>query len=51
VIRECLLKLSQKQSLLESEAYGATLEIFEGKATPAQIASYVSFLSYKITFK
>jgi anthranilate phosphoribosyltransferase len=47
MIRECLVKLSQKQSLLESEAYGATLEIFEGKATPAQIASYLSFLSYK----
>jgi len=47
MIRECLVKLSQKQPLLESEAYGAMLEIFEGKATPAQISSYISFLSYK----
>ncbi len=47
MIRECLVKLSQKQPLLESEAYGTTIEILEGKATPAQIASYISFLSFK----
>jgi anthranilate phosphoribosyltransferase len=47
MIRECLVKLSQKQSLTEANAYGATLEILEGHATPAQIAGYLSFLSYK----
>ena len=47
MIRECLVKLSQKQSLQENEAYLCMLEIFEGKATPVQVASYLSFLSYK----
>jgi len=47
MIRETLVKLSQKQSLSEQEAYDCTLEIFEGKATPAQMASYLTFLSYK----
>ena len=47
MIRECLVKLSQKQSLQENEAYLCMLEILEGHATPVQIASYLSFLSYK----
>ncbi len=47
MIREALIKLSQKNSLLEKETHECMLEILEGKATPAQIASYLSFLSYK----
>jgi anthranilate phosphoribosyltransferase len=47
MIRECLVKLSQKQSLSEAEAHECTLEMLEGKATPAQVASYLSFLNYK----
>ncbi len=47
MIRECLVKLSQKQSLTEAEAYATTLEILGGHATAAQIGSYLSFLNYK----
>jgi len=47
MIRECLVKLSQKQSLLEAEAHDCMTEILEGKATPAQTASYLSFLAVK----
>jgi anthranilate phosphoribosyltransferase len=47
MIRECLVKLSQKQSLTEKETHECMLEILEGKATPVQIASYLSFLNYK----
>lgn len=47
MIRECLVKLSQKQSLSESETHDTMLEILEGKATQAQIASYLSFLTFK----
>src|ERR1039457_2736139 len=47
MIRESIVKLSQKQSLLEKESYECVLEILEGKATPAQIGSYLSFLSAK----
>jgi anthranilate phosphoribosyltransferase len=47
MIRECLVKLSLKQSLSEKEAYDCMLEILEGHATPVQIAGYLSFLNYK----
>lgn len=47
MIRESLIKLSQKHSLTEKETYECMLEILEAKATPAQIASYLSFLSYR----
>ncbi len=47
MIRESLVKLSKKQSLTEEETHECMLEILEGEATPAQIASYLSFLSYK----
>lgn len=47
MIREMLVKLSQKQSLTQQEAYDCALEIFEGKAVPTQVASYLTFLSYK----
>ncbi len=47
MIRECLAKLAQKQSLSEAEASDCMLEILEGKATPAQVASYLTFLNYK----
>jgi anthranilate phosphoribosyltransferase len=45
MIRECLVKLSQKQSLTEAEAYECMLEILEGKAVPTQIAAYLAFLN------
>lgn len=45
MIRDSIIKLSQRQSLSEGEAHEAMLEIFEGKATPAQIGSYLSFLA------
>ena len=47
MIRESLVKLSQKQSLTEKETYDCMLEILEGHATPAQVAGYLSFLNYK----
>ncbi len=47
MIRESLVKLSQKQTLSEKETYDCMLEILEGHATPAQVAGYLSFLSYK----
>ena len=47
MIRECLVKLSQKEPLTEAEAWDSTLEIFEGKASPAQVGAYLTFLSAK----
>ncbi|HVZ80390.1 MAG TPA: anthranilate phosphoribosyltransferase [bacterium] len=47
MIRDSLVKLSQKRDLSEQEAYEAVLEILEGKTTPAQIGSYLSMLAYK----
>ena len=47
MIRECLVKLSQKQSLLEKEAYDSMIEILEGKAVPTQVAAYLTFLNVK----
>src|SRR5579859_7621235 len=47
MIRECLVKLSQKQSLSEKEAYDCMLEILEGKAVPTQVAPYLAFLNSK----
>lgn len=47
MIRESLLKLSQKESLTEAEAHECMLEILEGKALPTQVASYLTFLNYK----
>ena len=47
MIRECLAKLSLRQSLSEGEAYDCMVEILEGKATAGQVASYLTFLSYK----
>lgn len=44
MIRENIVKLSQRQALTEAEAHGAMLEILEGKASPAQIAAYLAFL-------
>jgi anthranilate phosphoribosyltransferase len=45
MIRECLVKLSQKQSLTEAEAYECMLEILEGKTLPTQVAAYLAFLN------
>jgi len=47
MIRECLVKLSQRQSLSETEAHDCMMEILEGKAVPTQVASYLTFLNYK----
>jgi anthranilate phosphoribosyltransferase len=47
MIRDCLVKLSQKEPLTEAEAWDSTLEIFEGKASPAQVGAYLTFLSAK----
>jgi anthranilate phosphoribosyltransferase len=47
MIRECLVKLSQKQSLSEAEAHDCMVEIFEGKAVPTQLAAYLAFLNFK----
>src|SRR5579872_588819 len=47
MIRESLVKLSQKQSLTENETREATLEILEGKAVPTQVAAYLAFLNLK----
>jgi len=47
MLRESIVKLSQKQSLTEVETYEAMQEILEGKATAAQIAAYLAFLNYK----
>jgi|SRR5581483_11105391 len=47
MIRECLVKLSQKKSLAEPEAYECMVEILEGKATSAQMGAYLSFLNLK----
>lgn len=47
MIREALVKLSQKHSLSEQEAYETMLEIFEEKVPPVQIASYLTFLNIK----
>lgn len=48
MIRECLVKLSRREPLTEKEAYECVLEILEGKATPAQIGSYLAFLNLKV---
>lgn len=45
MIRECLVKLSKKQSLTENEAYDCMIEILEGKAVPTQVAAYLAFLN------
>ncbi|HET9870122.1 MAG TPA: anthranilate phosphoribosyltransferase, partial [bacterium] len=47
MIRDCILKLSRKEPLTEAEAWDATLEIFEGKAAPAQVGAYLTFLAVK----
>ncbi|MGH7740342.1 MAG: anthranilate phosphoribosyltransferase [bacterium] len=47
MIRDCLIKLSRKEHLTEAEAWDATLEMFDGKATPAQVGAYLSFLNAK----
>src|SRR5258708_13863040 len=47
MIRECLVKLSQKDTLREKESHEATLEILEGKAVPTQVAAYLAFLNLK----
>lgn len=48
MIRECLIKLSQHHSLTETETFECMMEILEGKATSAQIGSYLSFLNLKV---
>ncbi len=45
MIREALVKLSQKKSLTEQEAHDCMIEILEGKALPTQIAAYLAFLN------
>ncbi|HVM33330.1 MAG TPA: anthranilate phosphoribosyltransferase [bacterium] len=47
MIRDCLAKLSRNEPLTEAEAWDATLEIFEGKAAPAQVGAYLTFLAAK----
>jgi anthranilate phosphoribosyltransferase len=47
MIRDCIIKLSQKEPLTEAEAWDCALEILEGKATPAQVGAYLSFLNAK----
>ncbi len=47
MIRECLVKLSQKQTLQENETYKCMMEILGGEATQAQIGSYLAFLTAK----
>ncbi len=45
MIREALVKLSQKQQLSEKEAYDCMIEILEGTALPTQVAAYLAFLN------
>ena len=45
MIREALVKLSQKKSLTEQEAYDCMIEILDGKALPTQVAAYLAFLN------
>ncbi len=45
MIREALVKLSQKKSLTEQEAHDCMIEILEGKALPTQVAAYLAFLN------
>lgn len=45
MIREALVKLSQKKSLTEQEAHDCMIEILEGKVLPTQIAAYLAFLN------
>jgi anthranilate phosphoribosyltransferase len=47
MIRECLIKLSHQEPLTEAETWDCTLEMLEGKATPAQVGAYLSFLNAK----
>ncbi len=47
MIRECLIELSQKKSLSSDQTYVCMMEILEGKATPAQVGSYLAFLNAK----
>ncbi len=47
MIRDCIIKLSQNEPLTEAEAWDCALEIFEAKATPAQVGAYLSFLNAK----
>jgi anthranilate phosphoribosyltransferase len=47
VIDQSIIKLSQREPLEEAEAYACMIEILEGKASPVQISSYLSFLTFK----
>lgn len=44
MIRECIAKVVEGRELTRDEAFAAMLEIMNGEATPAQIASYVTAL-------
>ncbi len=45
MLRDCLVKLSQKKSLTETDAYDCMIEILEGKAIATQVAAYLAFLN------
>ena len=44
MIRECIAKLAEGKTITHDEALAAMLEIMNGEATPAQIASYITAL-------
>jgi anthranilate phosphoribosyltransferase len=47
MIRECILKLSRRESLTSQEAAQCLREILEATATPAQVGAYLSLLAAK----
>lgn len=44
MIRECIARLAENKTLSKDEAHAVMLEIMNGEATPAQIASYITAL-------
>lgn len=47
MIRECILKLSRRESLTRLESAACLREILEATATPAQVGAYLSLLAAK----
>ena len=47
MIKEAIIKLSQKEDLTYQEAESVMDEIMSGQATPVQMSSYLTALSMK----
>jgi anthranilate phosphoribosyltransferase len=47
MLREALQKLMRKEELSRSDAYGVMTQILEGSATPSQISSFITLITFR----